>query len=87
MYIIHAEDLDTWEEHMYDMETVVEEKPISQDRWHTKFEKIVKNKEGKYLRLQWNAGSTEYQESDHIIYVEEVEPYTTLVTKYKTKGN
>lgn len=78
---------DDWEEWVYDTETVESESITDQGRWETYWTKVVK-KDGKFYRLDWASGSTEYQDrpfEDTFHQVTEVEPKQVTVTKYVNK--
>lgn len=48
-----------------DYHTVEDEQIIDQDRWHTYYSMVVKEKSsGKFFKLNWGAGSTESQWTD-----------------------
>lgn len=77
-------DFDIAEEYLYGMKTIVPETPVEQSRWSTFFEQIVQDEEtGKFFKLEWESGSTEYQEVDFELTVTEVEPYDTIITRYR----
>jgi hypothetical protein len=78
-------DYEEFENYAYGMETVVEEHPIDKGRWTTYFEQVVKDKEGKYWLLEWESGSTEYQDIDFSVEVTEVFPLEVTQTVYVTK--
>ena len=79
-------DYNEWEDFTYYLETVVSPYVFDTDRWHQYWEMIVKDKDGKFWKLSWREGATEYQELDfdQMDYKAiEVEPYEVTVTKYK----
>lgn len=63
--------------------SVVGEKIVEQDRWHTYYEAVCLVG-GMYYRADWAAGSTEYQEADLNLNIVEVYPHVVTKTEYKT---
>jgi hypothetical protein len=76
---------DEFEEIETEWEAVTETNIVDQRRWVTVFEQVFKGPDGRFFKLVWEQGSTEYQESDTEPYMIEVEPYEVTVTKYKVK--
>lgn len=56
-----------------------------QSRWETYRSQVFKHKEtGRFVRIIWSRGSTEYQDTDNATYeLEEVKPVEKLVTLYE----
>lgn len=55
-----------------------------QGRWETSFSAVWKFEDDSYVRLYWDEGSTEYQDSTSPnISMIEVKPYETMVVKYR----
>jgi hypothetical protein len=77
-------DYEEAEDYLYGMEIVVEEHPVSQGRWSTQFEQVVKDTEGDFWLLAWESGSTEYQEVDFELVVTQVYPKEVTKTIYTT---
>lgn len=78
-------DYEEAEDYIYGMETVVPETITDQSRWSTFFEQVVKDGDGNYWRLNWESGSTEYQEVDFEMQVTQVYPKEVTTTIYVTK--
>jgi hypothetical protein len=78
---------DEFEEIEYgeEWEAVTPEEIAFQNRWNTFYERVYKSPNGKFYKIEWNRGSTEYQESTSEPTIVEVEPYEVTVTKYKVK--
>lgn len=54
-----------------------------QDRWSTYKSAVWKFDDGSFAEITWEEGSTEYQDPDSNISIEEVEPYEETVIKYR----
>lgn len=65
---------------------VTSEKIEDQSRWSTFYSKVVQDtRTEKFYMVNWDQGSTEYQESSGEITFYEVEPKQVTVTKYVEK--
>ena len=47
---------------------LVEEKLVSQNRWTTNYESVIKYNDGKFYKCEYERGSTENQEDDGTDY-------------------
>lgn len=54
-----------------------------QARWSTYKSAVWKFDDESYAEITWEEGSTEYQDPDPNVAIEEVEPYEETVIKYK----
>jgi len=81
--ITHEDEWFTYE----DMKTVVEEHPVETSRWNTSYSMVVYDEVyEKYFQLDWESGSTEYQDGyfgDFYHNVTEVKPVEVMTTVYK----
>ena len=74
---------DQWTYYSWDLEKVVEETPTNQSRWTTSWEMVVFDpKENQHYLLEWDEGSTEYQETEPNRTVTKVYPQEAVHTIY-----
>lgn len=80
-----TEETSTWDlEEIAKEFTQVDYDIIDQGRWETFYESIWKLKDDSYVQIEWQEGSTEYQDSTPpTISLTEVEPYEEIVIKYR----
>jgi hypothetical protein len=56
---------------------------VDQTRWSTYKSAVWKFDDGSYVEITWEEGSTEYQDAEPSIAIDEVEPYEETVIKYR----
>lgn len=61
----------------------VEKEIADQTRWSVYKVGVWKFDDDSYVEITWEEGSTEYQDVNADIYMEEVEPYEQTVIKYR----
>lgn len=67
-----------------DFATVADSEIVDKYRWHVVYQKVVRNNEtGKYYRLFWSQGATEYQDNGiEDVSIEEVRPVEVTKVEY-----
>lgn len=65
-------------------DTVTDSEIVDKYRWHVVYQKVVRNIEtGKYYRLFWSQGATEYQDNGiEDVSIEEVRPVEVTKVEY-----
>lgn len=72
-----------WNDHE-DYESVTKEEITDQSRWATYFEQVFKHiPSGKFYKIIWSRGSTEYQDVDPEYMIWEVKPVEKTITVYE----
>ena len=75
----------TFGDHL-DYNTVVDEEVVDTSRWYNLMKMVVQEIEtGKFFRVTWKAGATEYQEVEPNFQMVEVFPRQVMTTVYTTK--
>jgi hypothetical protein len=82
MKTITWDDLDEIEDKW---EAMTDAEAYAQTRWTVCYQQVFKSPEDKHFLIQWQRGATEYQDPPDTIYMTEVEPYETMVIKYRAK--
>lgn len=83
MDVVIAKQLLDYED-VSDYEEVVEGVIEDQDRWHTYLYSVYKHTPtDTYWRINYDVGSTEYQEGSGEVYVTQVAPKTKTITVYE----
>lgn len=62
----------------------IEKEIADQSRWSVYLVGVWKFDDGSYVEITWEKGSTEYQDVEPDIFIEEVEPYEQTVIKYRS---
>jgi len=62
----------------------VEKEIADKSRWSVYMVGVWKFDDDSFVEITWEEGSTEYQDVEPDIYIEEVEPYEQTIVKYRT---
>lgn len=61
----------------------IEKEIADKSRWSLYMVGVWKFDDGSFVEITWEQGSTEYQDVEPDIFIEEVEPYEQTIIKYR----